>query len=95
MVSPEFTVNKPSARRGPVMVYDSAYGATVLFGGYAGSDLDDTWKYDGVNWSQQNPASKPSARRCQAMAYDSARGLVVLFGGRGDAGGYVNDTWEY
>jgi hypothetical protein len=77
------------------MVYDSARRKVVMFGGYdpAVGGVNDTWEYDGVNWTQVTPASSPSIRYNHVMAYDSERGKVVMFGGVGV--GYVNDTWEY
>jgi hypothetical protein len=56
--------------------------------------LDDTWKWDGSDWTQYAPANTPSERYEHAMAYDMARGVVVLFGGDGNSG-LLNDTWEW
>jgi glycine betaine/choline ABC-type transport system substrate-binding protein len=64
-----------------------------MFGGYANGNLNDTWEYDGIDWTQVTTASSPSARKEHAMAYDSMRGKVVMFGGY--ATGQLNDTWEY
>jgi hypothetical protein len=75
------------------MVYDSVRGKVVMFGGLGSGYLNDTWEYDGVNWTLVTTASSPSARRTHAMAYDSVWGKVVMFGGSG--GSNVNDTWEY
>ncbi|MGI6394399.1 MAG: Kelch repeat-containing protein [bacterium] len=89
--------DKPTARWGHALAYDSARGKVVLFGGwtdsYSGID-DDTWEWDGNNWTLRNPTIKPSARSGHALAYDSARGKVVLFGGYVGSG-YDNDTWEW
>ena len=40
--------------------------------------LNDTWVWDGANWTQKSPQTSPSARWYQAMAYDSAHGQVVF-----------------
>lgn len=89
--------NFPTARAGHAMAYDSAHGETVLFGGTGlnGSDLSDTWLWDGSNWTQAFPQSNPPARHFHAMAYDSVRGQVVLFGGTIAQNNPVelNDTW--
>jgi PKD repeat protein len=37
--------NKPSPRERPAMAYDSNRGVVVLFGGYTGSDNEETWEY--------------------------------------------------
>jgi hypothetical protein len=75
-----------------MMVYDSAHGQIVLFGGMDGNfnPLNDTWVWDGTNWTQKAPQTNPPARGGQAMAYDSAHGQVVMFGGQV---GLLNDTW--
>ena len=87
--SPQST---PVGRAGAVMAYDAAHGQVVLFGGssftpnssgFGGTStpLNDTWVWDGVNWTQKSPKSSPAARRDAVMAYDGAHGQVVLFGG--------------
>ncbi len=89
------------------MVYDTARGVIVLFGGQrqarpAGSlqleviqTLNDTWEFDGEVWYEVSPRHVPPARYGHAMVYDEARGVVVLFGGIAADGTYLNDTWEY
>ena len=76
------------------MAYDSTRGKVVLFGGYGDSYLlNDTWEWDGSNWTLYTPATKPSVRYYHAMTYDSVRCKVVLFGG--SDGSNLNDTWEW
>jgi uncharacterized protein (TIGR03437 family) len=71
------------------MVYDAARGQVVLFGGTSGVNmLNDTWTWDGSNWTQKSPQNRPSARIQHSMAYDSAHAQVVLFGGSP-----AGDTW--
>jgi formylglycine-generating enzyme required for sulfatase activity len=69
----------------------------MLFGGANATLLDDTWQWNGTNWTQSSPATSPVARQGLAMAYDAARGVTVLFGGYGNIGGYggLSDTWEW
>jgi len=86
--------NFPSPRWGPALAYDAAHGQVVLFGGSDGANadtLDDTWVWDGSNWTQKSPQANPSARYEHAMAYDSGHDQVVLFGGSSDVG----DTWVW
>ncbi len=76
----------PTARMAHAVVYDSARGVTVLFGGWHWvpshlEDLGDTWEWDGNTWTQR-ATDGPSPRHDHAMAYDSARGVTVLYGGR-------------
>jgi hypothetical protein len=75
------------------MAYDAARQQTVMFGGSGGNQSNDTWVWDGVNWTQKTPASVPPGRYRHSMAYDSDRQKVVMFGG--SSSGYVNDTWEW
>src|ERR1051326_3485654 len=86
----------PSARSNASMAFDSTKGRTLLFGGAGGtagsSLLNDTWEWDGDNWTQVADIG-PAARSDHASSYDSARKRIVLFGGL--SGGYFNDTWEW
>jgi len=92
----EAPVSSPGAREGPAMAYDSGNNVVVLFGGYNGLNLNDTWEYSpGSNtWAQVSPPTAPSPRAYSAMAYDSTNGRIVLFGGVSDLD-YEWDTWEY
>lgn len=92
--SPVTGGGQPPARDSHAMAFDSGQGQTVLFGGYAGAPLDDTWTYDGV-WHPANPAQSPPARFHHALAYASDRGVSVLFGGLGSGNTRLGDTWEY
>lgn len=77
--------------------YDTARGRYVLFGGRSsmlGSNLGDTWEFDGATWTQMTTAVAPSARRWSAMAYDVQAGVTILFGGE-DGGTYNNETWSW
>jgi len=90
--------DRPSARTGPQMVYDSVRGRIFLFGGTDSSYLykQDSWEWDGAGgiWTDRTPiGAKPSARQGFAITYDSVRGRVVLFGGYD--GSYRQDIWEW
>ena len=95
--SPE---NSPAARALAAMAFDAAHGEVVLFGGESQVNksgvLNDTWVWDGTNWTQRSPVNSPPARRGHMMAYDSVHGQVVLFGGDGSAtNSLFNDTWVW
>jgi hypothetical protein len=78
------------------MAFDVARGQTVLFGGYGNSYLNDTWTWNGLDWTLHSPSSSPPVRFRHAMAYDQRRARIVLFGGWGPPGGaFLNDTWEW
>lgn len=96
-------VHSPPARALGGMAYDAAAGTTVLFGGvtitYDGQTcLNDTWTWNGTDWTQHTLSTAPSPRAAP-MAYDAARGQVVLFGGGAfnADGGMTNygDTWVW
>jgi len=87
----------PSPRNSPTATYDPTTGTVVLFGGTDanGNNLNDTWTWDGVTWTQQLPPVSPSARSfgVPGMAYDAATETVVLFGGLANIA--LGDTWEW
>jgi uncharacterized protein (TIGR03437 family) len=91
----------PPARMGHAMAYDSVHHEVVLFGGisagYNPTDLNDTWVWDGANWTQKFPKTSPPARSLHAMAYDSGHGQLVLFGGIVNlkSGPALGDTWVW
>lgn len=66
---------------------DSARGRIVLFGGYYYPQStgtltysNETWEFDGTNWTKAAPATSPAPRHAP-MAFDAARGVMVLYGG--------------
>src|SRR5258706_130610 len=92
----------PPARVWTSMAYDAQLGVTVMWGGdhiepFLLGPINDTWLWDGTNWTRDWTAATPIYRAGQAMAYDSARGRIVLFGGtdEGFPGITYNDTWEF
>jgi hypothetical protein len=76
------------------MAYDPGLAAVVLFGGSPGpccSYNNDTWTWDGVNWTEIYPANTlPPGRNSAGMAYDTAYQALLLFGGQAD--GPFGDT---
>ena len=99
----------PDPRSGAAMVFDSARGKFVLFGGRAGSgyNFEDTWEWDPTTgvWTDVSAAgSHPSARSQHGMVYEKSTSKILLFGGgRSDSASYdgtgitlsLGDTWEY
>jgi hypothetical protein len=92
----------PYGRLWHSMAFDTQRNRIILFGGdhfqpYDLSDSNDTWEWDGSQWTRDWTAAAPSVRAGQSMVYDSAIGRMVLFGGY-NAGvspnTYSNDTWE-
>ncbi|HUY87038.1 MAG TPA: Ig-like domain repeat protein, partial [Acidimicrobiales bacterium] len=92
----------PPGRLDASMAYDAVTGDVVLFGGgLVGGLANDTWVFDGANWSQvadtgdpgctTSCTASPLGRGEQSMAYDTATSQVLLFGGW--LGYRANDTW--
>jgi hypothetical protein len=85
----------PSARYGASVAYDSARQRVVLYGGRddraATTGRNDTWEWNGTNWSDQSPAmSPPAVEEFESqLAFDSIRARTVLFVGPSA------DTWEW
>jgi N-acetylneuraminic acid mutarotase len=89
--------HNPSARKLHGMAFDSNRNVTVLFGGTTDVGpvyYNDTYEYDGVDWTLLAPASSPSTRNSMMMAYDIERQVTVLFGGSTRVA-YLADTWEW
>ena len=93
------TQDAPAGRYTHGLAYDTHRNVTVLFGGDSPTNsprANDTWEFDGTNWTEITPAQSLPGRANidQALVYDSVRTKVILFGGLG-ASGYLSDTWEY
>lgn len=75
------------------MTYDPASGNVVMFGGFNGTAyLNDTWTFDGINWTRMRSHVSPPARANCQIAYDRVTQKVVLFGGYNGTT-YLGDTW--
>jgi len=72
------------------MAFDATRGQVVLFGGRTTSQIfDDTWTWNGTDWTQQHPAHSPPPLAGLQLAYDAVRQQIVLFGGGPDL------TWTW
>jgi hypothetical protein len=93
----EAPAHAPSERYAMATAYDAARQEAVVFGGYGrggrATYLDDTWTWDGADWTKQHPARSPIAREYMSMAYDASDADTVFFGGSACDGCYVDDTW--
>jgi N-acetylneuraminic acid mutarotase len=98
----------PPSRAVHSMVFDTTRNRVVMFGGRkapADSDgqatyLNDTWVYDGENWTQIESAEVPPVRQFGVMTYDRVRDRVILYGGNVLAADEESfdtrfDTWEF
>ena len=106
------TASAPSPRFLVQMAYDPTRHVTVLFGGWgcggtvpstsgcSSGYYNDTWTWDGSNWTQPSPAASPPARAFGVLVNDPGIEGDVLFGGDTctDADqecGANNDTWTW
>ncbi len=93
------TEHKPPPRCDAAMAYDPAHRVVVLYGGLIpdkseGFEADDTWTWNGVDWSQMIEHSKaPGPRDGPRMI--TAGNRVVLFGGRIGNISYFGDAWTW
>jgi uncharacterized repeat protein (TIGR01451 family) len=93
----KFPKSSPPARLGHAMTYDQAHAKVVLFGGETSSTggyLNDTWSWNGSNWTKESPLNNPPAAAFHAMTYDLSRFEILLFGGSG-VNGLSNDIWSW
>jgi uncharacterized protein (TIGR03437 family) len=91
--------NSPRPRAQHTLAYDSANQQVVLFGGTGNFQnhvaANDTWTWDGSNWTEQFPTSIPPLRYAHAMVYDSAQSHSVMFGGFDEQLNSYDDTWVW
>jgi hypothetical protein len=98
----EITSRAPSPRVFASMAYDAERQRVVLFGGDTGQGqtysggFDDTWTWDGSDWTRVSLTGSPPMRSEASLAYDGARAVLVLFGGvNGHEAKLLNDTWQW
>lgn len=92
--------NAPSPRRWAAMFYHTGIGRTVLFGGNtasgantAASYSNETWTWDGGNWTLLTPATSPSPRARGFFGFDPTSNAAIYYGGRNT--GALGDTWRF
>jgi hypothetical protein len=90
--------HSPPGRFEASMAQDPATGKILLFGGHTFDPLhtffDDTWVWDGQDWSPTESEVQPPARYGGSMVFDPGLGRVLLFGGWTDQS-TLNDTWSW
>lgn len=97
--SQTLTASPPPALHRPAMCFHPGLGRTMLFGGedLTGQGTDESWTFDGVNWTQLPAAGPtPPPRAGGHLVPILTRGIVVLVGGRDPQTQVIlNDTWEH
>ena len=78
----------PPPRAGHAMVYDNFRQKIVLFGGSQTisqeerlfNQLNDTWEYDGISWTQIETSHSPKPRSIFSMIYNDVEEKIIAFG---------------
>ena len=91
------TPHRPPERSNSSLVYDTDRQEAVLFGGGSNVSgmaafLDDTWIFNGKDWTQQSTQLSPSPRTGASMVYDPDYKRIYLFGG---SYSFEKDIWKY
>jgi hypothetical protein len=97
-----FPTHTPGARFTTFMTYDRANGNVVMFGGASAIEffvptvINDTWTWNGTDWTQHSPTHSPSARQAGGnnCCFDTANNNVVVYGGQSGFS-YNQDTWTW
>jgi hypothetical protein len=101
--TPGASSGTPGPRYGAQTSIDPRTNKLLLFGGLrVDTDStgvqtqvysDDTWQWDGTNWTKLDPAVAPPARENAGLTFDPIRNEMVMFAGF--SGTYHTDTWGY
>lgn len=87
----------PVGRRDCVAAYDTARDRVIIFGGWDGGNLNDTWALDLSDvptWTQlATTGPRPSARWGSAGIYDPTGDRLLVFGGAEGNDIYRGDLW--
>ena len=58
------------------------------------SEYNQTWKWDGVSWSQLTSVDNPAPRHSASVFYHENRDEIFLFGGYSHPGLFFGDFWK-
>jgi hypothetical protein len=72
--------------------YDPRFNGVVVFGGFAGQDINETWRWSANAWTQLSSQKSPPPRESMGMAFDELHHQSVVFGGL-NGKSLLNDTW--
>ena len=91
------STTQPNARFGCGSSVDSPRQRVALFGGRLSflSVTDQTWEWDGSQWSQIAASPRPPARANPGMVFDAARGRTVMLFGSDAFFSVLGDMWAW
>jgi titin len=92
-------VTSPPGLADAAMAFDPQIGLLVMFGGVTGTIgdnvlSDQTWAWDGANWSQLAVPEHPAPRSFAGLAWDPSSSQMLLSGGGDNYVPGPADTWE-
>jgi N-acetylneuraminic acid mutarotase len=102
-----WTQHQPATSPPSISFASAAYDPTghrvLMFGGVttdqqnlSSTPINDTWAWDGSNWSQLQPTTAPGALITSSLVTFLPGGTVLLFGGQQDNPGHAaSDTWTF
>jgi hypothetical protein len=77
------------------MAYDGGTHGLMMFGGFAQSGpLNDTWAWDGEDWTPRHPATVPTIQN-PSMTYDPANRELLVVGSQGNLPQQQNSLWSW
>jgi hypothetical protein len=95
-------VTSPPARADNGLAFDPVLKRVVLFGGLAGAcedcgqgRLNDTWVWNGINWSQVQTSVSPSPSSGVSFTFDGTTKGMLLFGGWVSDFQFTSSTWLF
>ncbi|MGC6489395.1 MAG: Kelch repeat-containing protein [Planctomycetota bacterium] len=90
------TTNAPSRGLWPGMAFATVTGKCYLYGGAGGGTTsNETWEYDGSDWTLVPTVGDPGERHTFGICYDEVRNVIVMFGGSSNAYVPSGETWEF
>ena len=95
-------VTSPQARADNGLAFDPILKRVVLYGGLAGAcedcgegRLNDTWLWNGQNWTQVQTAASPHPSSGVSFVFDESTNTMLLFGGWVSDYQFTNATWLF
>lgn len=77
------------------LTYDDRLGKIIMLAGGPPGPGQQTWAWNGANWSLISTSHRPLALSCCPPVYDSATGQVLSMGYAGLGYGGINRTWIF